>query len=262
MSAVNVSEGAEADLLERLRVACGPAVLDLHADRWHNRAVFTVAGVEAPRTLAVEAVAHLDIGAHRGAHPRLGVVDVVPFTPFGTSTMADALEARDSFARWAAVELDLPCFLYGPERSLPDIRRHAFERLAPDIGPPTPHPTAGAVCVGARGPLVAFNVWLPHDDLDAARSLASAVRGPRLRALGFLVGDRVQVSMNLVDPLALGPGAAFDAVAALTAVERAELVGVVPAAVLAAEPRSRWAELDLAVDRTVEHRLAEAGFTP
>jgi glutamate formiminotransferase len=105
--------------------------------------------------------------------------------------------------------------------------------------------------------LVAYNLWLAAPDLAAAKRAAAAVRGDGIRALGLAVGDRVQVSMNLIEPLRVGPGAAWDRVAATgVAVAGAELVGLVPDAVLRAEPPGRWHELDLAPDRTIEARLA------
>jgi glutamate formiminotransferase len=189
-------------------------------------------------------------------HPRLGVVDVVPFVPLDGESMASAVGARDAFAAWAASELGVPCFLYGPERSLPEVRRRAFVDLRPDTGPPAPHPTAGACCVGARPVLVAYNVWLSTADVAVARRVAAAVRSPELRALGLACGDRVQVSMNLVQPLVVGPADAYDAVAALAPPAGAELVGLVPSAVLDRIPPSRWPELDLTRDRTIEARLA------
>ena len=253
---MNLSEGRDRGLLDALAAACGPDLLDRHVDPDHHRSVFTLVGEDAPRALAVVAVARLDLGSHAGVHPRLGVVDVVPFVPLTGASLADALAARDAFAAWAGAELALPCFRYGPERTLPDVRRRAFIDLEPDAGPPAPHPTAGACCVGARPFLVAYNVWLDEPDLDRARQVAAAVRSPAVRALGLRCGARVQVSMNLIDPAAVGPAAAFDAVAALVPVAGAELVGLVPEAVLAAVPPERYAELDLAPDRTIEARLA------
>ena len=117
--------------------------------------------------------------------------------------------------------------------------------------------TAGAIAIGARPILVAYNVWLADDDLALARRIASAVRTPQLRTLGLQVGDRVQVSMNLVDPEVVGPAAATDAVAALAPIAGCELVGLVPEAVLRALPGARWAALDLSLDRTIEARLRE-----
>jgi len=118
------------------------------------------------------------------------------------------------------------------------------------------HPTAGAMAVGARPVLVAWNLWLAEPDLARARRVAAGMRGPAVRALGLAVGARVQVSCNLVDPLVVGPAAVWDRVEPEIALAGAELVGLVPAAVLAAVPEARWAQLDLAADRTIEARLA------
>jgi glutamate formiminotransferase len=258
---VNLSEGRDESALDAIAGTAGDALLDVHRDPHHHRAVLTLVGEDAPRAVATAAVARLDLRSHDGVHPRLGVVDVVPFVALEGSTPGDAVAARDAFATWMAEATGVPCFRYGDDRSLPEVRRRAFRDLAPDTGPPAPHPTAGACAVGARPPLVAYNVWLEGGDLAAARAIAAAARRPVLRALGLQVGDRLQVSMNLVAPAELGPADAYDVVRAL-AVERgtslagAELVGLLPAAVLDAVPRSRWDELDLADDRTIEARLA------
>lgn len=253
---VNVSEGRDADVLGELAAVAGTNLLDLHRDAYHHRAVLTLVGEEAPRLVARVAVDRIDLGRHEGVHPRLGAVDVVPFVPYSGDTMASAVAARDAFMAWAAAELSLPCFAYGPERSLPEVRRRAWHDLTPDTGPPLPHPTAGAACVGARDVLVAYNVWLAHADLAAAREVAAAVRSAEIRALGLPVGSRVQVSMNLVAPEVVGPAAAYDAVAGRVPVGGAELVGLVPERLLHAVPAARWAELDLSEDRTVEARLS------
>jgi glutamate formiminotransferase len=250
-----VSEGRDRSVIAALEAACGRDLLDRHTDPWHHRSVFTVVGEAAVRRLAVATIELVDLGAHEGAHPRRGALDVVPFVAWGDDTMADALAARDRTAAWLG-GLGVPCFLYGPERTLPEVRRHAFTTLQPDTGPGHPHPTAGAACVGARPPLVAYNVWLATDDLATARHVAGQVRSDAVRALGLQVGPRVQVSMNLVDPLVVGPAEAHDAVAARAEVAGAELVGLLPDAVLRPVPRRRWAELDLAEERTVESRLA------
>ncbi len=260
-SVVNVSEGDRRDVVAEVAAAAGDDLLDLHADPDHNRAVLTLVGESAPRRVAGEAVARLDLRRHRGAHPRFGVVDVVPFVPLAGSTMADAVGARDRFAAWIAVELGVPAFLYGPDRSLPDVRRHAFAGLAPDTGPAAPHPTAGAVAVGARPLLVAWNLWLAEPNLALAREVAAAVRGPDLRALGLAVGSRVQVSMNLIAPDRLGPAEAWDHVAALVDIAGAELVGLVPAAVLDRTDPARWEQLDLGPDRTIEAAARCEGVT-
>jgi glutamate formiminotransferase / 5-formyltetrahydrofolate cyclo-ligase len=258
---VNVSEGRRAPTIAAIAGAAGRCLLDVHSDPHHHRSVLTMAGDHdlegAVRAVTAEAVHRIDLRGHVGAHPRLGAVDVVPFVPLADAPPAEAVAARDRFAAWAAEDLHLPCFLYGPERSLPDVRRRAFAGIEPDAGPPVPHPTAGAVCVGARPVLVAYNVWLGGEaDVALARTVAAAVRGPAVRALGLDVGGQAQVSMNLVDPLAFGPDRAYDEVATRAPVARAELVGLLPAAVLDAVPRRRWAELDLDPTRTIEGRLA------
>jgi glutamate formiminotransferase/glutamate formiminotransferase/formiminotetrahydrofolate cyclodeaminase len=252
---VNVSEGRDRAAVDAIAAAAGDTLLDVHADPHHNRAVLTLAGPgveEAARAVAVEGVRRIDLRLHVGVHPRLGAVDVVPFVPLTGSSMDDALAARGRFAAWAADELGVPCFLYGPERTLPDVRRHAFTGLAPDTGGRVPHPTAGAICVGARPVLVAYNVWLAEDvDVATARQVAREIRGPALRALGLDVGGRAQVSMNLIDPYRLGPAEAYDAVAARAPVDRAEVVGLVPVGVLNAIPAPRWPELSLAGAKTL-----------
>jgi len=182
-------------------------------------------------------------------------VDVVPFVPLDGATMNEALVARDSFAEWAGTELELPCFVYGPERSLPEVRRAAFTSLAPSTGPSRPHPSAGACAVGARPVMVAYNLWLADRDLSRAKAIAASVRTPEVRALAFVTGDDVQVSCNLIAPHVVGPAEVYDRVAAQTAVARAELVGLIPASVLSRVTRSRWVELDLAADRTIESRV-------
>jgi glutamate formiminotransferase / 5-formyltetrahydrofolate cyclo-ligase len=270
----NVSEGRDELVLAELVASAGPALLDLHRDPDHNRAVLTMAGpadavVSAARAVAATAVARIDLLAHEGAHPRLGVLDVVPFVPYepggpAPDDLAEAVVLRDDFARWLGTELGVPSFLYGPlpggrTRSLPDVRRRAFAKDTPDYGPARADPRTGAVAVGARRVLVAYNVWVSSPEV--ARRVAPLVRGPQVRALGLAVGRRAQVSCNLVDPSSYGPARLYDAVAGLVlnaggSVQGAELVGLVPEVVLAAVPRARWAELDLSEGSTVECRLA------
>jgi glutamate formiminotransferase len=254
---INVSEGRRPDILESIADACGDALHDLHADYEHKRAVFTLSGpdvVDAARALASAAVEAIDLGSHLGAHPRTGAVDVVPFVPLAHSSMGEAIDERDAFAAWMQDELGVPCRTYGPGGpSLPDLRAELRDVAG--------HPTAGVCCVGARPVLVAYNVWLRDGvGVDVARSIANELRGPAVRALGLDVGGRAQVSFNLIDPATVGPAAAFDGVATRAAVARAELVGLVPAAVLEAIPPERWAALDLAPSSTIEARLEEAGF--
>jgi glutamate formiminotransferase / 5-formyltetrahydrofolate cyclo-ligase len=253
---VNVSEGTRTDVVDAIAGAAGGDLLDVHSDRHHNRSVLTLVGEDAPRAVARAGVERLDLRRHQGVHPRIGVVDVVPFVPLAGATLADAVAARDRFLAWIAVELGVPGFAYGPERTLPEVRRHAFAGLAPDAGPARPHPSAGAVAVGAREVLVAWNLWLAEPDLARARAVAAEVRSPEVRALGLAVGERVQVSLNLVEPATVGPAEAWDRLAARVPVAGAELVGLIPEAVLDRTDPARWPQLDLAPDRTIEARLA------
>jgi glutamate formiminotransferase / 5-formyltetrahydrofolate cyclo-ligase len=272
---VNVSEGRDQVVLGELASCAGSVLLDLHCDPDHHRSVFTLAGsatevTEGAQALARACVSRLDLRTHVGAHPRRGVLDVVPFIPYDPARAAAhhdlsaVVPLRDAFARWLGTELGVPAFLYGPLpggefRTLPQVRAHLFEEIAPDFGPPQPHRSAGATAVGARPVLVAYNVWVSSKDV--ARQVAPLVRSPAVRALGLAVGDRAQVSCNLTDPGSYGPAALFDAVAdrvraAGGAVRGAELVGLLPDSVLRVIPRRRWATLGLAEEKTVESRLA------
>jgi glutamate formiminotransferase len=267
---VNLSEGRDQTTIAAVAQAAGPCLLDVHSDHDHHRSVLTLAGAEelireAVRSVAIQTVTRLDIQRHDGAHPRLGTLDVVPWVslagwPIQDGPIQPAVRARDDFAQWAGIELDLPCFLYGPERSLPDVRRQAWKTLRPDTGPPESHPAAGATAVGARPILIAYNLWLAEADLDTARQIVGTIRGPHVRALALAVGHNVQVSCNLIAPWTVGPSAVFDAVARRASIARCELVGLAPEAVLRAIPRRRWAELDLDPSTTIEARLEQAGL--
>lgn len=271
-SVINISEGRRPDLVAAIAAAAGDDLLDVHSCVHHNRSVLTVVGEHAPRAITRAAAELLDLAGHEGAHPRIGAVDVVPFIALGDTPISAALTARDTFAHWAADELTIPVFLYGPPRdaghadhggmladgrTLPEIRRSAFRRLPPDLGPPAPHPTAGAIAVGCRPPLVAYNLWLAEPDLEQARRIAAAVRSDSVRTLGLAVGDQVQVSMNLIDPTRVGPADVHRLVAHSASIARAELVGLIPETVLDRIDPSDWEHLDLAGDRTIEWRLAE-----
>ncbi len=277
---VNVSEGRDEAVLGVLAASAGPALLDLHRDPDHNRSVLTLAGspdliAGAARSVATATLGHLDLRHHAGVHPRLGVLDVVPFVPYEPGRpppddLTVAMEQRDGFARWLGDELGVPSFLYGPlpggrDRTLPDIRRHAFgpppAGLTPDHGPAHADPRRGATAVGARRVLVAYNVWV--SSAAVARAVAPLVRRPGVRALGLAVGTRAQVSCNLVDPGRYGPESLYDDVAALVAeaggtVQGGELVGLIPETVLATVPPGRRAELGLTEGSSVESRLPAA----
>jgi glutamate formiminotransferase len=263
--------------LDLLAQACGPSLLDLHADIDHHRCVLTLAGpgpVDAPiaaRALATAAAKLVDVSVHDGVHPRLGVMDVMPFVALDDDHEA-AVSAAQEFAEWLVRELQVPVFLYDDadplRRSLPELRRDAYARRSPDLGPAQPHPQLGTTAVGARPPLVAVNCWLDTNDTLIARAIARSVREvdgglPGVRALGLLLAsnDAAQVSMNLVDLPVTGLEDACLQVRRTAAhegfeVTKVELVGLMPAAELRrCSPEFReWARLD--DDQTIEGRLA------
>ena len=288
---INISEGRDPEVIAAVAAAGGACLLDVHSDAEHHRSVLTLGGPlhevsSAARRVAAAAVGAIDLTEHRGIHPRLGAVDVVPFVQLDQADASVApweaiIVARDSFASWAGSELGIPCFLYGPERSLPDIRRHAFSTLSPDTGPAAPHPTAGASAVGARRVLIAYNVWIagpyaggPGTDSDVApahvevtevaRSLAARLRRPGLRTLGLAVDGGAQVSCNVVDHRQVTLTEVFDEVAAGSAefgcsVTKGELVGLLPQVSLSAVDEGRWVELGLRAEDTIESRISELG---
>jgi glutamate formiminotransferase / 5-formyltetrahydrofolate cyclo-ligase len=275
---INVSEGRDEAVLRQLAAEAGPALLDQHRDPDHNRTVFTLAGPadlvsEAARALAAATLGRLDLRRHSGAHPRLGVLDVVPFVPYepggpAPEDLTAAVAQRDRFAHWLGQEKGVPSFLYGPlpggrTRTLPEVRRLAFGPapggLSPDEGPAHADLRSGATAVGARRVLVAYNVWV--SSAEVARRVAPQVRGPAVRALGFAVGARAQVSCNLVDPGRYGPERLYARVAELVRaaggeVGGGELVGLIPETVLASVPLDQRAELGLSEEVTLETRLS------
>jgi glutamate formiminotransferase len=267
----NVSEGRDPAVLAALAEACGKRLLDVHSDAYHNRSVFTLAGPPneleaAVHDLARCAVRLLDLRLHDGVHPRFGVLDVVPWVALEGWPLRDASPgglwesaargARDAFAAWVATELALPAFLYGPERGLPEVRRGAWGQFAPDFGPPAPHYTAGSVAVGWRPLMVAYNLWMAEGvSREQAKAIARRLRSAEVRSLAFHVGASYQVSCNLLRPLERGPAEVWDEVARSADIARAEVVGLVPQALLDATPERRWLELGLCRDLTIEERL-------
>ncbi len=277
----NISEGRDADRVARCVAACrvaGVTVLNASSDASHHRSVITLIGDapalrEAVLALCAAAYAEIDLRTHVGEHPRMGAVDVVPFIPIEGVTTADCVAlARDVGAAIAA-RFDIPVFLYEDAASSParknleDVRRGEFEGLAaklahddwiPDFGPRHPHPSAGACIVGARMPLIAFNINLATTRLDVARKIASAVRfssgGLRfVKAMGVALDgrDAVQVSMNLTNYEKTPVFRVFDMVQREAArygvsVLESEIVGLVPAGALLA---------------TAEHYLQLTGFS-
>src|SRR5688572_22809553 len=263
----NISEGRRQDVLDACAAAvrgAGVRLLDVKPDAAHNRTVYTFAGEPASVKAAVlalfdAALAHIDLRSHAGEHPRLGAVDVVPFIPIEGATMADCVTLARETAEAAAAAHQLPVYLYEEaastpaRRNLEDIRRGEFEGLAakmakpewaPDFGPAAPHDSAGASVIGARMPLIAYNINLNTNRLDVAKKIAAAIRmssgGLRyVKAMGIPLEDRgiVQVSMNLTNYEKTPLFRVFDLVKREAArygvqVLESEIVGLVPAAAL------------------------------
>lgn len=257
---INISEGRRRDILAELSFAAREHLIDLHYDPHHNRSVFTLAGEgvhHSAMNLSCKAFDLLDIATHQGVHPRLGIVDVVPFVPLLGSTMSHAILARDRFAREISELHSVPVFIYGETRTLPDIRRHAFSSLSPSFGPSAPHPKFGAVAVGARNLLVAYNLYLEEPDIELAKRVAKEVRSPFFRTLGLKVGDEVQVSANLVDPAVHGIMELFLAVQRLAPIARGELVGLAPKATVSEVPVALRKKLGLDERSILETRISE-----
>lgn len=249
----NVSEGRDPRLIEDLSRAAQVGtnrVLDVHSDPVHNRSVLTVTGepgdlVEGCVALAAACRERIDLTGQSGVHPRLGALDVCPFVPHHDD-MEIAVSAATAASTAIGRGLGIPVYLYGAAatrshaRELPELRRgglgrlqeRALSDLTPDAGPPRFDPRCGVVCIGARGPLIAFNVWIESDP-DTARAIAARMRSPSVRALGLHIRDRTcQVSMNLVDPTVTGIEVAFQQVAAAAqatgaTVTATEIVGLV-----------------------------------
>lgn len=267
----NVSEGRDRALVELLAAsfATGLELLDTHSDPEHNRSVFTLAGApgELPPALARGAratVEAIDMRVHEGLHPCVGALDVCPVVWTDPAKREAAVAEALAVAELLAGELELPVFLYGDLASSEERRERAFFRrggfeelerrmaageLEPDRGPPRAHPSAGATLVSARPPLVAFNVELDTPDSQVARAVAASLREsggglPGVRAIGLpLASGRSQVSTNVHDPLAVPLARVVEKIVALAAAHgaapvEAELVGLAPAAALAAYPDS------------------------
>jgi glutamate formiminotransferase len=223
------------DEVEARSLASHPTLIDLHSDPDHNRTVATYGGrpdavVDACLGLVERAVSRLDLSSHQGAHPRFGVMDVLPLVPYGAGEEVAVRSARH-LAEVVESELEIPVFTYGRASedgtTLVELRAQLRSQR-------NRHPTAGVLCLGIRDPLVAFNVNL-HSNLGEAKAIASHIRAPRIRALGFSLPSRglAQVSMNLVEPLELGPRRAFDLVASRTEhIADCEVVGLLPKALM------------------------------
>lgn len=264
----NFSEGRDESILEALaqtaRSVPGVALVDYSADKSHNRSVYTLIGApeavsEAAFQLCKAAQERIDLRKHSGEHPRMGAADVIPFIPLRDMTMEEAIALSEALARRIGEELDIPVFLYEESarsehrRNLAAIRKGQFEGMdeklrlpdwTPDYGPAGPHASAGVTAVGARMPLIAFNVNLDTSDLRIAKSIAKAIRGSSggyryCKAIGVMLEERniAQVSMNMVNyegtPLYRAYEAiAFEARRYGVRVIGSELIGLAPAKAL------------------------------
>jgi glutamate formiminotransferase len=296
----NVSEGRRAEVVDEIVAAFavpGVLVLDHSSDPDHHRTVITLMGpgpalVEAAVAGARACARLIDLNHHRGVHPRMGALDVLPFIPFGAETRLrggddpdlDCADLAERAGRRIAAEVGVPVYLYGAAArhpgwsALPAVRGRGFEALraaldrVPDFGGPGLHPTAGATAAGAREVLIAYNVELADADLALARRIASAVRErdgglPAVRAMGVPLASRgrgdVQVSMNLLDWRATPPAAAYAAVAALAEkhgarVEASEIVGLAPAGALDGVDPADLRLRGFSPDMLLESRLLQA----
>ncbi|HEV2005067.1 MAG TPA: glutamate formimidoyltransferase [Candidatus Limnocylindrales bacterium] len=265
-SVPNYSEGRRTEVVDRLaeavRATPGAYLLDRTSDASHNRSVLTLAGeapaVESALEATIEvAIREIDMEQHTGEHPRIGAVDVIPFVPLASTNLDDCIELARAFGQRIARRFDLPVYLYAraalqPERvRLADVRRGGYEGLRhtihevgrePDFGPARVHPRAGAVAVGARPFLIAWNVNLESDDLAAAKRIARTVREsggglPAVQANGFMIEelDCAQVSMNLLDFHTTPMWRVWEEIEELAASEgisirESELIGLAPLA--------------------------------
>ncbi len=263
-SVPNFSEGRRTAAVDKLANAVesvpGAFLLDRTSDASHNRSVLTLAGEIAPVLEALEravavAVAEIDMERHTGEHPRIGAVDVVPFVPLAGTSMADCIELARTFGSRIADRFDLPVYLYGEaaaspsRRKLADVRRGQYEGLKtqiaegdrrPDFGPARMHPSAGAVAVGARPFLIAYNINLDSPDTGLAKRIARRIREsggglPAVQANGFWIEElgRAQVSMNLLDYKTTPIWRVWEAVRAEAAghgahLAESELIGLAP----------------------------------
>jgi len=287
----NVSEGRRPEIVNgmasAIRAIPGVRLLDFSSDPSHNRSVFTLAGdadgVErAVLALFERATAEVDLRTHKGEHPRLGAVDVVPFVPIEGVTMAECVALAKRVGAEVASRFQIPVYLYedasaNPARkNLEDIRRGEFEGLAakmatagwtPDFGPSAPHPSAGASVIGARMPLIAYNINLATDRLDVAKKIAAAIRhstgGYRfVKAMGIKLEDRgiVQVSMNLTNFEKTPIFRVFETVKREAerygvAVLESEIVGLVPSAALNAAAEFYLQIEGFKADQVLENKL-------
>ena len=283
----NFSEGRKPETVQHIAAAIASVdtacVLDRHIDPDHNRSVITFVAtpervVEAAFAGVRRAAELIDMRNHEGVHPRLGATDVLPFVPIRGVTIDDCIAMAHKTGTLIARELSIPVYYYEsaalhPDRvNLEDVRRGARTHLVPDDGPERFHESAGAIVVGARPFLIAFNVVLLSDDVAIARRIARTIRArngglPFLKALGFQLQTRnlVQVSMNLVNYRVTGMGDAYRAIqseadALGVEIESAEIVGLVPSEALDRDAEY-FSKLDNFSEATIlENRIANCGY--
>ncbi len=292
----NFSEGRRPEVLDEIVRAVGQidgvTLLDHSRDETHNRSVVTFAGaadavVRAATAAVGRALELIDMEQHGGAHPRIGAVDVMPFVPLGQTRIEECVDLARRFGEQVAQRFDLPVYLYGdaalrPERRrLADVRRGQYEGLreaigtdpdrAPDYGPARLHPRGGAIAVGARKPLIAFNVNLTTDDLALAKRISHAIREssgglPGVQAMGVLLENpgqprMAQVSMNLVDWERTGIPRVVREIRRMALengsdVDHCELIGLAPTAALLDVAADALGLRGFSVDQALELRLS------
>ncbi|MCY4105148.1 MAG: glutamate formimidoyltransferase [Chloroflexi bacterium] len=287
----NFSEGRNEVTIAALQAAVRSVrevhLLDTHRDVDHNRAVLTFVGPpEAAKWAAYRAIRvaceAIDMNQHRGVHPRIGAADVIPFVPLRAEQLPTCIEIARELAEQVGKELEIPVYCYGAaafaarNRNLERIRVGQYEWLKeniardadrhPDFGPARMGP-AGATAIGARGPLIAFNVYLASSETDHARTIARNIRQssgglPCVKALGLMVGGQAQISMNLTDHRITSISAVIRAIEnearqLQVCIDRAELVGLVPLAAMMEDARRHWHLPDLSSDHILEARVGQ-----
>lgn len=281
-----------AEIVRAIGQIDGVTLLDHSRDETHNRSVVTFAGnaepvVKAATAAVGRALELIDMSQHEGAHPRIGAVDVIPFVPLGNTRIEECVDLARRFGELIGKLYDLPVYLYGeaalrPDRKrLADVRRGQYEGLKqeigvnpdrdPDYGPSRLHPRGGAVAVGARKPLIAFNVNLKTPDEAVAKRIAHAIREssgglPAIQAMGLQLEtpgepDRAQVSLNLVDWERTGIAAAVNEIRRLaqaegTDIDHCELIGLAPTGALLEVAADALGLRDFSPDQALELRLA------